>query len=212
MTNMRIRAAFLAAVLLVLSWAHASAAPMSITYSAVDAGESLWAYEFVVEFDNNDGTWAPGQKFDYLTFGNEQSATGQYGAFGDWTWTAIPAIASPNFATGTFNGPTLNFCVTGISCKTSFKDGAWIPQSTGEILFFSGLSSTFIGDTILWSVLKTSGGQLIRFESSAYGASYEANVLPTPLPPALALLLSALAGLGIAGWRRGALEHTDTAS
>jgi hypothetical protein len=79
-----------------MSWATGNAAPMSISYTANDAGGSLWAYDFAVLFDNNDGTWIAGQQFDYLTFGNQQSETGQYGAFGDWTWTATPTIASPN--------------------------------------------------------------------------------------------------------------------
>ena len=85
-----------AAVLLCMSWATGNAAPMSISYTANDAGGSLWAYDFAVLFDNNDGTWIAGQQFDYLTFGNQQSETGQYGAFGDWTWTGTPTIASPS--------------------------------------------------------------------------------------------------------------------
>ena len=106
--------------------------------------------------------------------------------------------------TGTFKGPTLSLCDSGIGCKTSFKDGAWIPLATGETLYFSGLSSTFIGDAVLWSFLKTSGGQVIRFESAAFRGSSESTFISNPIPPALVLLLSGIAGLGVVGWRRKA--------
>jgi len=59
-----------------MSWATGNAAPMSISYTANDAGGSLWAYDFAVLFDNNDGTWIAGQQFDYLTLATSSRKRG----------------------------------------------------------------------------------------------------------------------------------------
>ena len=185
-----------AVVALFLVPSSVAAAPMTLSYTITDLGapSGTYKYDFTLTLDNHDGTWSPGQKFDYLSFSNETSGSGPFGQFGDWSWTGTPTIASPTFSMGTANGPTLDFCDAGINCSTSFKDGAYGPQTIGERLVFAGLSSTFIDAGLLWSMLKRSGGgSPWQFEMAIYAP------LAMAVPDSLLLLLSALAAMTI--WR-----------
>ena len=69
-----------------------AAAPMTLsdTITYLGAPSGTYKYDFTLTVDNHDGTWSPGQKFDYLSFGNETSRSGPFGQFGDWSWTATP--------------------------------------------------------------------------------------------------------------------------
>ena len=169
------------AVVLVLSADPAGATPILLEYSVADIGGGLFDYEFTVTLDNNDNSWAPGQMWDWLTFGDQQEGASPLADFvGDPSDLPIGPWTSYSFSSGFHNGPTL----------LAFPDPGWIPGSVGESLSWSGTSTANLGQgELLWSTLITGGG--------AIPATFMvANLIPAPGTIAL------LGLVGLMGTRR----------
>ena len=162
-----------------LSFAAAvSATPLAMNYSVVPNGSSF-DYSFQLTLDNHDGSWAPGQSFNWVIFGDD--ATGP-GALTDFSGS-LPRLPV---------GPFTDYDVSGGSGHhgptfLDFVGEGWIPAAIGDGLVWSGRSSRFLGQgELLFSNIAGDGER----------ANYEVATLNVPEPSTLTLVL---AGLGLLG-------------
>ena len=146
---------------------QATATPITMTYTVeASATPGLYDYDFKLTLDNNDGLWVSGQQWDWIVFGDNDSAdsyqsfdtNGGIGGGYDWTFASFDSpITSPTFSGGGHNGPTL-----GIGANVLLP--GWTPTAVGEFLSWSGSSSVLIVDGQLrWSALQTTGTPFVDF-------------------------------------------------
>src|SRR4051812_30981296 len=99
----------------------AQATPLRMDYS-VTPGVGLFNYHFTLSLDNHDGTWAAGQGWRWLIFGDVPSGLSPLTGFiGDPTSISGGPWTSFTTTGGAHNGPTLN----------SVLD-YWIPTAVGQ--------------------------------------------------------------------------------
>lgn len=175
-------------------------APLTLYYS-VTPTDGKYQYDFSLVLDNNDGSWVPGQMFNWIIVGDAQNAPSPFEAD-----TFRPPVQTLNFFTklppntfhsysgGFHNGPTICWVLpTGNSCGL---DAGFQPTVLGETLHFSGLGSVFLGQgDLLWS-------RLLAGPNGAFSNAFLVANLITPLPAALPLFVTGLGALGLLGWRR----------
>jgi MYXO-CTERM domain-containing protein len=180
----------LAALSLAVSASIAQATPLTLDYSVTPDG-SLFNYSFTLKLDNNDSSWASGQNFNWIVFGDVPSATSP---LSDFTLTsAAPApFTYLDSTSGGHNGPTFIISTPSEPAGTS----GWFPTAIGNTLSWTGTSASDLGQGDLqWSNLIASGdGDLANFVTAT-------EVAAIPEPSTWALLLG---GLGmLAFWRTG---------
>jgi cysteine-rich repeat protein len=146
----RRRHALFAAILcssVVTSAVVADATPLRLDYLVSDAGGGLYGYDFTLELDDNDASWAAAQGFGWVVFGDcspscTSPLTGFAGTSVESPWVAFATT------TGVHNGPTLS--PTG-----SF----WVPAAVGETRSWSGTSTANLTQgNLLWSNLLSQNG------------------------------------------------------
>jgi hypothetical protein len=177
-----------------LANADTASAPFTLDYSVTPVGPN-YQYNFSLVLDNNDGSWVPGQEFNWLIVGaavNQPSPFAELDSF----FTSIPANSYATSTSGFLNGPTLCF---GMSCADPYN--GYQPTALGETLNFTGLSSTLIGpDQLDWIVLFRANADF-----TACGAAEclrTANLMPTPVPNVGAGLPGVLFGAALLTWWR----------
>jgi hypothetical protein len=168
--------------------------PLSLYYTlTADSTPGLYDYKFTLVLDNHDGTFAPGQGFGGIVFGDANYADspladfvlnpgGNLGPFSGLT-------QSGDDGTGTsyHNGPTL-----APVFSSTFTPIYWFPSGIGDELTFSGVSSADL-TSLDFSTFLTSG-------LTTVGANFEPAIL-VPEPGSLLLCLVAMAsGLAWAKW------------
>jgi hypothetical protein len=159
--------------------------PLQLYYQTTDLFNGTWLYNFTLVNTNIDGSWAPGQNFDWIVFGDQANNTPSN--LLNWVGDVSSLVGSPwadeGFSTsgGGHNGPTL----------LDFNNGllGWVPANIGDSVSWSGTSTVDLQEPdLLWSNL--------------VGSGVHADFLPAiriPAPSAAALI--GLAGL-VAGRRR----------
>ena len=109
----------------------ARATPLRLDYIVTNIGGGLFDYEFFLTVDNNDNTYAAGQGWRWLIFGDIQNAPTNLTNFvgdpgdlpiGPWTFYGTTS--------GGHNGPNLGFVLD-----------FWIPTGICDSLFWSGTST-----------------------------------------------------------------------
>ncbi|MBX3382600.1 MAG: hypothetical protein KF864_03725 [Phycisphaeraceae bacterium] len=138
---------------LALAASAACATPLTLTYSVSDLGGGVYRYEFTLTLDNNDGTWFPGQNFNWITFGDAQESTSPLASFVGELPAPVPFDDEGfSFSGGFHNGPTL------LDFGTEFNFIGWVPTSIGETLEWAGTANVDLAEgELLWSNLIGNG-------------------------------------------------------
>jgi ELWxxDGT repeat protein len=129
--------------------------PLRLDYSVSPAGP-IFNYEFTLTLDNHDGTYLPGQGWDWLVYGDVPSGLSPINDF-------VATSPSPYFnwyygrTSGNHNGPSW----------TPFHPGRyWIPSNIGDSLSWKGDSATYVpAGSLKFSTLNTYNGAVaVNFE------------------------------------------------
>ena len=188
-----------------------STSPLRMDYSIEDIGGGLYDYTFTVTLDNNDGSWAAGQSWGWLIFGDAESVETPLTNFvGDPDDLPIGPWDGYTTSGGFHNGPTLNYV---LDC--------WQPTSVGESLSWSGTSDADLSDELLWSCIYSCGGSPNRpdftpaYLVSAGGLEVVLSNYPASVEPGTALAFRADAvnsGDAAAGFDNAEMVVTGPAS
>lgn len=170
----------------------ATATPLALSYSVADDGPGSFKYSFVLTLDNHDGTWAAGDNYNWIIFGDAFNAPSPLTDYVGDPSTA-PTIFPPGMVTsGGHNGPTF------LSLVPNIYDAGWIPDHVGSTLSWSGTSSAYLGQ-----------GQLLF--SNLFGRDFRhladfevATLQAVPEPETYAMMLTGLGLLAVALRRRKA--------
>lgn len=172
--------AFAAVILLA---ATADAGPLRLDYSVTDLGGGVYDYDFTLVLDNADSSWAPGQGWGWLIFGDSSSSSPLTGYVADVSDLPVGPWTGMTFSSGGHNGPT--FSPVG---------SYWVPTAVGQSLVWSGTSTANLGaGSLLFTTLFTTGG--------ASSENFKvANLAPVPEPTGL--LLAGAGALPLLGFGR----------
>lgn len=204
-TTLRIRTILLAVTLIGGAAAQAAATPLKMTYTVeASASPGLYDYDFWLTLDNNDGSWLPGQEWDWIIFGDNNGA-GDYPSFdpnggADYlgsTWVTATfdyPIDRVDSTTGQHNGPHLQ-----IGTEHFAQLPGWSPTAIGQYLSWSGSSSQFIPEGQLrWSALMTKDTPAVSFAIAEHVPD-SASTMP--------ILFFALSAIGMAARRTRRAEQ-----
>ena len=125
------------------------ATPIRLDYQITDLGGGLYDYEFTLVLDDHDSSWAAGQGWTLVCFGDADSSPSPLTDFiGDTGDLPVGSWTYYTSCTGYHNGPVIG------------PDGDyWIPTAVGESLFWSGTSTAYLGQgELLFSTLDVTGG------------------------------------------------------
>ena len=135
-------------LLLAASWGQAT--PLRLDYSKSWSASGIVYYTFTLALENSDDSWAPGQGWGWLIFGDSPTLGGS--AFNDFTLTGGVFGVGPwtevTTSSGAHNGPTLG-------PVTDF----WVPNNVGDFITWQGYSTSNVPDgALFFSTFFTQGG------------------------------------------------------
>jgi len=171
--------------------ATSGATPLFLSYSITPDGGGEYTYDFTLTLDNNDGTWAAGQNFNWIIFGDGPSTPGLTNFVGDPASLPIGPFTGYTSTSGGHNGPTLLDTpdVTG---------GGWIPTAIGQTLTWDGTSDADLTQgELFWSNIEGSG-----LQASFVTATETFSDAPEPASFGLSLAALLLVGTGLFFRRR----------
>ena len=140
------------------------ASPISLNYTVTDLGGGLYDYGFTLTLDNHDGSFAVGQGWTWITFGDVQGAPTNLTDFTfDQNDFPVGVFTDGTFSFGGHNGPTLLLGNSNVVY--------WMPTTVGSFLQWSGTSTANLGQgSLAFSTLITTGGALAaNFETGTLG-------------------------------------------
>ncbi len=151
-----VRGRVLAGLAAVLAGGAAWATPLKMTYCVTPVG-GIYEYEFELVLDNNDGTWAPGQKFGQFIFGDTMlGPTALPGFVMDPASYPVGPFTQLGTTLGFHNGPTLEPIVLS---QPGSPANLWGPTAIGQKLTWRGTSAANLGQgQMKWSNLMYEGG------------------------------------------------------
>ncbi|WP_156924303.1 hypothetical protein [Derxia gummosa] len=190
-----------AALLLALAGAGAQAAttPLSLDYTVTELTPGSYSYTFNLVLTNASGSWASGQQWDWITFGEYNAASSPTGFGSNWTWTGTPAGTTTYTSVGGHAGPALTIGVSGAL-------PGWAPTAVGDSLTWSGTSSVLLTQGNLhWSTVVIGSG------ATAANFATATQVAAVPEPTSAAFIAVGLLGLGLRSKLRRGRAATITA-
>jgi hypothetical protein len=132
----------------------ATADPLHMEYAVNPLGGGIFHYDFTLSVDNHDGSWAAGQGFSWLTFGDQPNNTPSNltnFALDSGNLPVGPWIELDN-SSGGHNGPTF---LIGTGGGIAY----WVPSGVGASLSWHGTSTADLPQgQLLFSTLLTQGG------------------------------------------------------
>jgi hypothetical protein len=177
-------------VLLLLGFSTATvsmASPLTLDYSVNNVGPGLYHYSFDLILDNHDSSWALGQGWSWITFGDALSASSPLTNFTlDNNVLPVGPFTSLSFSSGFHNGPTWLNNNSGITY--------WTPTSIGDELEWSGTSTAnLLQGNLLFSTLLTLND---ASNANVEIANRIDNTNVVPEPSTIFLFGAGLAGVG----------------
>jgi hypothetical protein len=158
----------------------ANADVLNLEYYKTNLGGGTYQYDFKLILTNADSSYSAGQGWNWIVFGDAQTAVSPLSDFILLSETFPNPNMSFNFSSGYHNGPTF---IDGFNISTN----GWIPNFVGDFVTWSGTSASDIPDgSLLFSTLITING--------ANAADFQvANAVPEPT--SMGVLSLAFAGL-----------------
>ncbi len=143
---------------------------LSLNYKKTDLGGGVLQYDFKLILTNDDNSYALGQGFNWIIFGDVPSATSTLADFALLSDTFPNPNMNFTFSGGGHNGPTF---IDSVDLLTN----GWIPLGVGDSVKWSGTSSFDVPDgDLLFSTLiaidgatNTNFKQAIRVPEPAFG-------------------------------------------
>lgn len=180
----------------------AQATPLRLDYIVNPSGGG-YAYQFRLTLDNHDNTWASGQGWGWIVFGDVawpgpsplQNFVADPASFPAGPFTGVTSTS------GGHNGPTL----APVSVVGGFV--YWTPAGAGAYLEWAGTATTLVEQgSLFWSSLLYSGGaKPANFELARRVTSFTGGHAVPEGGDALILLGLALGGLTL--MRLGSVDH-----
>lgn len=181
----------------------ASAIPLTLEYKV--SIPFYVRYDFRLVLDNHDGTWSPGDGYNWFVIGDEpagySSPSGLASPIDNISFRNLPTNFFQSRTSGTHNGPTL------FSTENNYI--GWVPQAVGDSLEWFGLSPSFARDgEIYWSQLSLNGLTDSPWASERFLARQVPEFSPVPVPtslpepPTWALILLGCGALSAVARRR----------
>lgn len=196
------------AILMGSSLREAEASALSMSYDITDPGSGSYTYDFRLKLDNHDGSWIPGDSYDWIVFGDiagtfdsfdNQTNAGASplgpntpsGFVGDPASLPIGPFTNFNYSSGGHNGPTLvNF------------EGGWKPVAINDTLSWSGISPNFVGqgDLRFSTLMNINVDPNVPNPDAVFEVATLNNVVVTPEPASM--LLYGIGGAVLTVFRR----------
>ena len=152
-----------------------------MTYRKTDIGGGTFQYDFTWTLTNDDGTYLPGQGFNWIIFGDASSSTSTLDDFVLLSETFPNPNLGFTFSSGGHNGPTF---LDTVNIST---DG-WIPTGVGDSVMWSGTSLHNVpnGAILFSSLIPINGANAPNFQVAL-------EVVPEPACGMIASLVLAAA-------------------
>jgi hypothetical protein len=168
-----------------LTTTSASAQSLELDYSVTPKAGNLFHYDFTLRLANQDNSWAPGQQWDWITFG-DADFPGPSPISDFFNFASSDPQASLTFSGGGHNGPTIAYGPNSVVLP------GWEPSAIGATLMWSGDSVTRLGaGQLLFSTLVTGNGAV---RSDFQVANLVSGAVPEPATWAMMI-----GGIGMVG-------------
>ena len=168
-----------------LTATSASAQSLELDYSVTPTAGNLFHYYFTLRLANQDNSWAPGQQWDWIIFG-DVGFPGPSPITDFFNFASSDPQASLSFSSGGHNGPTIAYGPSSVVLP------GWEPSAIGATLTWSGDSMTRLGaGQLLFSTLVTGNG--------AVGSDFQVANLVSGAVPEPATWAMMIGGIGMVG-------------
>ncbi len=129
--------------------------PLFLNYTVTPLGGGEFDYEFTLTLDNNNGSWAPGENFNWIMFGTD---AGSSTSLTDFVGNPSDLPIGPFTDYTVSNG--LGGYVPTLVDQSNIPFGGWIPTAVGDELTWSGTSTADLPiGQLYWTYLENDGSE-----------------------------------------------------